>query len=185
MLADKNVLAYEIRRLGPDPGRDIQDSVVADLMIHDLDVVRSLVDEDPVQFTAAGRTDEKHATATLTFSDDIVATLTASRVTQRKIRELGIATDDGYIHVDYLDRRVEIYRGSMRQMIQTDDTPRYHHESVIERPLVENTEPLRNELKSFLAAVNGDQKPVVTAEDGLAAIRLAKMIEAEAFPDEV
>lgn len=182
VLAGKEVLAYEVRRLGPDPERDIQDSVVADLMIHDLDIVRTLAGEEPECIDGIGREDGKHATATFTFSDGAVATLTASRVTQQKIRELGIATDEGYVNVDYLDRRVEIYRGSMREMVSRDDETRYRHESVIERPFVENVEPLKRELRSFLAAVSGNQEPAVPAEDGLAAVRLALAVEDEVFP---
>ncbi len=182
VLAGKNVLAYEVRRLGPDPGRDIQDSVVTDLMIHDLDIVRTLAGEDPKSISGAGRRDGKHATATLTFSDATVATLTASRVTEKKIRELGIATDEGYVSVDYLDRRIEIYRGSMKQLVDRDGGSRYRHESVIERPFVENSEPLKNELRAFIRAVEGDRVPEVPAKDGLAAVRLGEAVEDEVFP---
>ncbi|TKX82262.1 Gfo/Idh/MocA family protein [Halorubrum sp. SD626R] len=183
VLAGKEVLAYEVRRLGPDPGRDIQDSVVTDLMIHDLDIIRNLVGEDPEHIDGVGRVDGRHATSTLTFSGEAIATLTASRVTEQKIRELGIATDEGYVSVDYLDRRIEIYRGSMRQMVSRDDKTRYRHESVIERPFVENIEPLKRELQSFLDTVSGGGEPSVTAEDGLAAVRLAQAVEHEVFPN--
>jgi predicted dehydrogenase len=182
ILADSEVLAYEVRRLGPDPGREIRDSVVTDLMIHDLDIIRSLAG-NPTSFKATGRPDGKHASVTLSFEDDTIATLTASRVTQRKVRELGIATDEGYVSVDYLDRSVEIYRGSMKQLVGTDAEPRYRHESVIERPLIENTEPLKNELTAFVAASADEpnEMPTVSAEDGLEAVRLASAIESEAF----
>ena len=185
ILADKTILAYEVRRLGPDPGREIQDSVVTDLMIHDIDIVRNLAGGNPDTFEATGRSDEKHATATLKFHDDTVATLTASRVTQRKIRELGIATDEGYITVDYLDRSIEVYRGSMKQLINTDTEQRYRHESIIERPIVENTEPLKNELEAFVAASTGETSeiPTVSAEDGLAGVKLASAIESKAFDE--
>jgi predicted dehydrogenase len=185
ILADKNVLAYEVRRLGPDPGRDIQDSVVTDLMIHDLDIIRNLAGGNPTTFEAAGRADEKHATATLSFENDVIATLTASRVTQRKIRELGIATEEGYVNVDYLDRSIEIYSGSMKQLVETETEPRYRHESIIERPIVENTEPLKNELQAFVAASDGEtnKMPAVSAEDGLEAVKLALAIEEKAFEE--
>ncbi|SDK06964.1 Predicted dehydrogenase [Halovenus aranensis] len=183
VLADKEVLAYEVRRLGPDPGRDIQDSIVTDLMIHDIDIVRTLAGEAPASIDGVGRSDGKHATATLTFPDGSMATLTASRVTQRKIRELGIATDEGYVSVDYLDRRIEIYRGSMKQLIDHEGEGRYRHESVIERPFVENTEPLKKELDAFVEGVRDTRQSAIPPEDGLAAVRLAKEIERNAFPD--
>lgn len=182
ILNGKEVLAYEVRRLGPDPGRDIQDTVVTDLMVHDIDIIRTLAGGDPMRLQATGRDDGRHASATLEFNNGTMATLTASRVTQRKIRELSIATEEGYVSVDYLDRCVEIYRDSMKQLIDGDGDQRYRHESVIERPFVENSEPLKNELSSFLYAIRNGDSPVVTAEDGLATLQLAKEIEDEAFP---
>lgn len=185
VLADRDIIAYEVRRLGPDPERGIQDTVVLDLMIHDLDIVRTLAGESPNEIQAAGREDGKHASATLRFGDGSMATLTASRVTQRKVRELGIATTDGYVHVDYLDRQIEIYRDSMRHLVDRDGDRRYRHESVIERPFVDNSEPLKNELSAFLDSVQDGTTPVVSGSDGLTALRLAQEVEENAFSAEV
>lgn len=185
VLIDRDIKAYEVRRLGPDPERGIQDTVIQDLMIHDLDIVKWLADESPSEIQAAGRPDGKHASATLKFGNGTMATLTASRVTQRKVRELGIATTDGYVHVDYLDRQIEIFRDSMRHLVDRDGDRRYRHESVIERPFVDNSEPLQNELTAFIESVQNGTAPVVSGSDGLSALRLAQQVEENAFSAEV
>ncbi len=181
VLAETDVLAYEVRRLGPDTGRKIQDSVVIDLMIHDIDIVRTLVGSDPESVNATGSHGGRHATATLKFGDETMATLTASRITQRKVRQLGIATEDSYVSVDYLDRQIEIYRGSMKQLVDRDGERRYRHESVIELPFIENTEPLKNEITDFLQTIKEGRTPTVSAQEGLNAVKLAKEIEHRAF----
>lgn len=181
ILDGQDVRAFEVRRLGPDPGRNIDNTVVADLMIHDLDIIRKLVGEAPNKIQAIGNQDGSYATATCEFDDDVIATVTASWITQKKVRKLTVTTDDTYITVDYLDRDLRIYRGSMKQVVDRGGESRYRHESVIELPFVENSEPLKSELTAFITAVEERTPPVVTAEDGLEAIHLAKAVENSAF----
>lgn len=182
ILPDLDVIAYEARRLGPDPRRDIQDSVVMDLMIHDLDIIMSLQEEKPVEVQANGTRSGKHASASLSFEGGEIASLLTSRVTQQKIRELRITTEECYVHVDYLDGDVEIHRDSAPEYVSDNEEVRYRHESVIERPVVENSEPLRNELSSFVGAIESAEDPEVSAEDALAALELTSAVEKEAFP---
>lgn len=181
ILPGLNVIAFEARRLGPDPERDIKDSVVTDLMIHDIDIVRSLVGEEPSDVEAVGTGAGKHATATLSFENGQMAALSASRVTQQKIRELAIAAEECYVKIDYLNKDVEIHRDSAPEYITEGQGVRYRHESVIERPVIDNAEPLKNELTAFLEAVMEEDPPLVTAEDGLSAVRLSHTIEEDAF----
>lgn len=184
VLPGLDIIAFEARRLGPEVNRGFQDSVVMDLMIHDLDIVTSLVGEQPNEVQALGTRQEKHANASLSFDDGIMASFLTSRVTQEKIRELRITAEECYVKVDYLENDIEIHRDSAPEYITDNGDVRYRHESVIERPVVDHTEPLKEELKAFKSAVEGGEEPVVSGEDGLRAVKLSKSVENKAFGGE-
>jgi predicted dehydrogenase len=177
ILAGKELIALSAERLGPPTDREIDDSAVVDLMIHDIDIVLLLADGTPQSVLSAGVRNDRHATATLVFADDVVAELTASRLTQKKIRTLDIITETCLIQVDYIDRSIEVHYASAPEYIRTDDDIRYRHESVVERPMVESAEPLRTELSAFVSAVRDRTPPVVTGEDGLEALQIATQID--------
>ncbi|MFB6079800.1 MAG: Gfo/Idh/MocA family oxidoreductase [Haloferacaceae archaeon] len=183
VLGDADLFAVHARRLGPPVDRDMRAGVVVDLMIHDLDVVNVLADAPVRSVCAQGAADGRHTTATLRFEDGPVATLTASRVTQRKVRRLDIVADERFVSVDYLDQSVEVYRRSVPEYVRDDGEIRYRHESVVERPMVERVEPLKAELASFVGAVRGEHPPVVPPEAGIAALELAREIDRRARTD--
>lgn len=171
------VLAVDAQRLGPPRNREVADSAVFDLMIHDIDVICALLDGTPVTVDAAGAADDHYATASCRFSDGVIASLMASRVTQRKVRKLGITARECRVCVDYMNQSVEIHRHTAPAYIESDGAVRERVESVVERPIVENGEPLKAELESFVASVASGTEPVVTAEDGLRAVEVARRID--------
>jgi len=180
VVPDLDVIAVDGRRLGPPVDRAGDDDVVMDLMVHDVDVVCSLVDRDLEPVAAMGARDGNHVTAQLQFEGDLVGSLTASRVTQEKIRDLSITARDCRVHVDYTTQSVEIHRHSVPEYEAEDGDVRFRHESVVERPAVDSGEPLKRELRSFAEAVRSGEEPVVTGADGLRAISVAKQIRAVA-----
>jgi predicted dehydrogenase len=177
VLVDEDVITVAADRLGPPLDRDVSGSPVQDLMIHDIDVVCSLMDEAvrSVQANVAG--DQPHVTAVLTFESGTTARLTASRVTQQKVRKLGVTTRDARVNADYLSQSVEIHRQSVPEYVAKDGDVRYRHEGIVERPTVEQGEPLRNELRSFVDAAREGREPEVTGRDGLRALEIAHLIE--------
>ncbi|WP_128475870.1 Gfo/Idh/MocA family protein [Halorussus pelagicus] len=181
IVADLDVIAVEAERLGPPPeGRQIDESAVLDLMIHDIDVVLAMLGEDPESVTAHGVRNNQYATADLTFADGTVASLTASRVTQQRVRKLAITAESCRVNVDYIDRSIEIHRHSLPEYIEDNGDVRYRHESIVERPTVESGEPLKNELEAFVSAATGDADPVVSGEDGLKVLEVAREIHESA-----
>ena len=106
-----------------------------------------------------------------------MSSLTASRKTQRKVRTLEITTEECFIEVDYLDQSIEIHRNSVPEYIEKDGNVRFSHESIVERPVVQNGEPLQKELESFIEAIETGNSPEVTVEDGLDALSVALEIE--------
>jgi predicted dehydrogenase len=178
IVADLDVIAVETQRLGPPPeDRQLDQSAVLDLMIHDIDVVLAILGGDPDGVTARGAKNNQYATANLTFDDGTVASLTASRVTQQRVRKLAITAEECRVNVDYIDRSVEIHRHSLPSYIEDNGDVRYRHESIVERPTVETGEPLKNELQSFVNAATTEADPVVSGEDGLRVLEVAREID--------
>jgi predicted dehydrogenase len=179
VLAEEEVISIEADRLGPPLDREVG-GPVQDLMIHDIDVVCALIEEDvrSVEATTAG--DQPHVTALLTFESGATARLTASRVTQQKVRRIAATTHDARVNADYIDQSVEIHRQSVPEYVAQNGDVRYRHEGVVERPTVERGEPLRNELRSFLAAAEDGTEPAVSGADGLRALEIARLVEARA-----
>lgn len=174
---DLDILSVRARRLGPEPDRRIQDSAVLDLMIHDIDIVLSLFEEMPTAVTGTATREGRHASALLEFGPDRIASLTASRKTQKKVRVLEITAEECFIEIDYLDQSVEVHRNSVPEYIEEDGAIRFKHESLVERPVVQNGEPLRRELNSFAQAIKDGSTPEVTAQDGVDALSVALDIE--------
>lgn len=176
ILPDLDVIAVAARRLGPPVDRDGNDDIVKDLMIHDIDLVLSLVERDLEAVSAMSARSKDHVAAQLQFSGDVVGSLTASRVTQEKIRDLSITARDCRVHVDYMDQSVEIHRHSSPEYETDNGDVRFRHESVVERPSVDSGEPLKRELRSFVDAVREGHDPKVTGADGLRALAVADQI---------
>ncbi|WP_049899983.1 Gfo/Idh/MocA family protein [Halococcus agarilyticus] len=189
ILDGREIIAVDARRLGSPREREIKDGAVMDLMIHDIDVTLSLVDDDLDLVNAVGTQGGRYVDAQLRFDDGIVASLTASRVTQRKVRELTITTRDSWIVVDYIDRSIEIHRQSAERYEPSDDArhTKFHsqvwrrgiesNEGIIEQPMVGGGEPLKKELAAFVDCVETGDEPVVTAADGLRALEVARTID--------
>ena len=176
ILPDLDIIDVTARRLGPPVDRDSKDDVVMDLMIHDIDIVLSLLDRELESVTALGARKGRHVTAHLGFSGDVISRLTASRVTQEKVRELVITARECRVKADYIDQSIQIHRNSSPEYLTGQNGYRFKNESVIERPRVESAEPLKRELESFVEAHTTETTPTVTGEDGLNALHLAKRI---------
>ena len=170
------VVALRTDRLGPPVGRSVTDDVVMDLMIHDIDILLHLMGKQPRTVTGATR-NGTYASVLAEFDSDVIATLTASRVTQRKVRHLEVTTPDRHFEVDYLDQSLRIHRRSRPSYQEDDADMRYRHESIIEQPLIESAEPLKLELEAFLTAVRDRTPPAVTAGEALDALSVAWSIK--------
>lgn len=181
IVPDLEVVAVDIQRLGPPVDREGNDSVVRDLMIHDIDILLSLVDEEP-ESIAAMANGRQYTSVQLGFGDS-VASLTASRMTQEKVRRLAVTAEDCRVNVDFVDQTVEIHRLSLPEYVEADGDVRYRHESVVERPMVENGEPLKAELTAFVEAVRNGSEPLVTPEEGIRVLEVVDRIERAAYGD--
>jgi len=155
---------FEAERLGVFVPRSLDIDVLLDLMIHDLNLVLSLLGHEVVEIRAIGvpaLTDKVDiANVRLALANGAVANLTASRVSQERVRKQRFFGGDFYYSVDSKEQEVKGFR--LRDgAIQPASVE------------VEKKEPLRAELEAFLHCVATRERPVVAAEDGLAAVDLA------------
>ena len=176
MVNDLDIISISAERLGPPLTRAIEDTAIMDLMIHDLEILMAIVEEEVTSIQTVGNHDARYAASLLQFESGIIGQLTASRVTQRKIRQLTITAADCWVKVDYIDQSIEIHRQSTPEFVNRGDI-HHRHANVVERLSIDHTEPLKNELSSFTEAVRRNEEPVVTGEDGLRALELTQKID--------
>jgi len=162
MISDPRFI--EVQRLGSFSARSLDVDVVLDLMIHDLDIILALIKDEVNVIRASGIhvLSEKIdiANARLEFRGGCVATLTASRVHQGKVRKLRIFEPTSYYSIDYIDQEVKVFPLSGRQ---TD----------IKTLKIKKEEPLKKELENFLRCQAEGKGGKVSGEEALRALRLA------------
>ena len=175
----------ESHRLASFDPRGTDVSVVHDLMIHDIDLIRCLVRSDLDRVDATGVaviSDQVDiANARMQFADGCVANVTASRISLKQMRKMRVFQRDHYISMDFLAGESEIYRlvdepgtGGVRGLkipINTGDGCTRH--ILRQKTAKDRTEPLKAELASFASAVRGEHPPPVTGRDGLEALRIS------------
>jgi predicted dehydrogenase len=151
----------ESRRLGPFVPRVQNDSVVMDLMIHDIDIVLGLVDGEPRKITAVGSSVQSQvtdvATVQIVFDSGAMATITASRATEEKIRTLAITQPDAYIVLDYSHQDIQIHRRAAQEYTLNRESIRYRQASFVEHLLVHKDNPLKLELRHLIGAARAAQ----------------------------
>lgn len=153
------VVSVSAKRVGPFPPRIKDVGVTIDLAIHEVDVMAYLMDS-PVSsvYAHVGSRLEKceyedHAEIMMEFYNKATGMLEVNWLTPYKKRQLEVTGTDGIISLDYIDQKVEVYGKNARNV----RVP--HHE------------PLMEELDSFLSAIINDEKPKITGEDGIHALK--------------
>ena len=166
-LTPKSVRKVTARRMNPGSARVKDIDVVLDLMVHDLDIIIALKHGIPVTNVTA-RGDGNEAVATLIFADGSAATVTASRITATRVRDLEVTLDDGFVRLDYLTRDVRTHRQGPGE----SDGP------MKERTAVSDGDAIKRQLTAFVACARTRQRPRVSGEDALAVMILAWRIQA-------
>jgi predicted dehydrogenase len=177
-------ILVESRRLGPFFPRVQNDTVVMDLMIHDIDIVLGLVDGEPRNLHAMGRSIHSPgpdvASVQIFFDTDTIATITASRATEQKIRTLAITQPDAYILLDYAAQDIQIHRRAAQEYTLNRESIRYRLASFVEHRSVHKENPLKLEILHLLSAVREAQAGTpleLPEEDNLRSLAVALEIE--------
>ncbi|MDA3614876.1 Gfo/Idh/MocA family oxidoreductase [Polluticaenibacter yanchengensis] len=180
----KQPMFVEVHRLAQFNPRGTEVSVVLDLMIHDLDIVLSLVKSPVKNIYASGvavMTDTPDiANVRIEFNNGCVANITASRISMKKMRKIRLFQRDAYIGIDLLTKKSEIIK--IKQPEDVDvfafdlDTPKGKKTIAVANPQVEENNAILMELQSFVDAINNNTPTAVNEIDGFLAMEVGHQI---------
>lgn len=179
-----NPMFIEVHRLAQFNPRGTEVSVILDLMIHDIDIILSLVKSDVKTISASGvavMTDTPDiANVRIEFNNGCVANLTSSRISMKKMRKLRLFQKDAYIGIDFLEKKTEIIK--LKQTEDADafsfdiDTPNGKKTIAIANPVIQPLNAIKLELESFVQAITNNTPTVVSEIDGFLAMEVAHQI---------
>ncbi len=177
-------LFIEVHRLAQFNPRGTEVSVILDLMIHDIDIILSIVKSDVKNISASGvavLTDTPDiANVRIEFNNGCVANLTSSRISMKKMRKIRLFQKDAYIGIDFLEKNTEIIK--LKQPDESDafsfdiETHQGTKTIAISNPVVEEGNAILSELSSFVESIEKDEPTVVNEIDGYLAMEVAHQI---------
>ena len=169
------------QRMSAASGRITDVDVSMDLMIHDAEIILSLV-QSPIkniQATAVTTPDhpegKDYITALLTFENGVTANITASRITQARVRTLTVTTDTNYIDMDFINQSINVHSQGRMPYVNQDSIPdwmNYGLKGSVEQLFIPTNQPLTAELTHFINCVNGKETPRITGQNALDALRV-------------
>jgi predicted dehydrogenase len=170
-------LAVNFRRLSAFRGSNTDVDVVLDLMIHDTNLVLDLMGGAPVDIQAHGLSvfshTIDHAVAQLRFAAGPLVTLTASRVTENKVRSIEVTAREAYLDCDLLNKSILAHRQTIGEYLNHNHRGlKYRQESIVERIQIPMFESLFLELQHFVDSILDGKPSLVSARDGLQALQL-------------
>ena len=165
----KKPLFIESHRLAPFNIRGSDVAVVLDLMIHDIDLVLNLVQKEVVKIDAVGASVVSPlidlANARLTFKNGVVANITASRVSDKQMRQMRIFEKNSYVALDLQDSTIKCLNVNKNKKIINKSIKAKSHNALFK------------ELQSFIDSIINDSETIVSGEDGLNALKIAIKIQ--------
>lgn len=184
-----NPMFIESHRLAEFNPRGTDVPVVLDLMIHDIDILLSIIKSKVKSVSASGvsiiSTTPDIANARIEFENGCVANLTASRISLKKMRKTRFFQKDAYISVDFLDKKVEVVKmkqapkkyDDFAMILQNAEGEK--KQIYFENPKIDNSNAILEELEAFSSAIENNTEPIVNFENGTEALKLAfRIIEA-------
>ncbi|WP_323787801.1 Gfo/Idh/MocA family oxidoreductase [Psychroserpens sp.] len=181
-----NPMFIETHRLAEFNPRGTDVPVVLDLMIHDIDIILSVVKSKVKNVSASGVSvisdTPDIANARIEFENGCVANLTASRISLKNMRKTRFFQKDAYISVDFLEKKCEVVKmkdapeqpGDFDMILQNAEGIK--KQIYFDNPDVANNNAILDELETFADAINNNTTPIVTLHDGTEALRVATMI---------
>lgn len=182
----ENPMFIETHRLAEFNPRGTDVPVVLDLMIHDIDIILSVVNSPVKHISSSGVSVISEtpdiANARIEFKNGCVANLTASRISLKNMRKTRFFQKDAYISVDFLEKKCEVVKmkdapenpGDFDMILQNAEGLK--KQIYFDNPEIENNNAILDELETFAKAINNNTKPIVTLHDGTEALRVANMI---------
>ena len=178
---NEEIVVLEARRHSPNADRANDVSVVMDLMIHDIDLVLELVNSKIQKLAAIGGRNSDglidYVNATIVFNNNIIASLTASKMSHKKIRSLSAHCQNSLVETDFLNHSLQIHRKSHESYTAEHGELVYRNDGYVEEVSTTSIEPLYAELEHFLKCVQGKESPEVDGEQASRALKIADFIE--------
>ena len=179
-----NPMFIEVHRLAQFNPRGTEVSVILDLMIHDIDIVLSIVKSDVKNISASGvgviTETPDIANVRIEFHNGCVANLTSSRISMKKMRKMRIFQKDAYIGIDFLNKKSEIIKLKEPKDSNTFafdiETPTGKKTIAIANPVVPEVNAIKEELSAFKLSIINNTKTIVSEMDGLMAMDVAHQI---------
>ncbi len=179
-----NPMFIEIHRLAQFNPRGAEVSVILDLMIHDIDIVLSIVKSDVKNISASGvgvMTDTPDiANVRIEFHNGCVANLTSSRISMKQMRKMRMFQKDAYIGIDFLNKKTEVIKlkdANDENVFAFDiETPSGKKTIAVASPVIPEVNAIKRELEEFVKAINNNHKTIVSELDGLMAMEVAHQI---------
>lgn len=182
ILADTSkIRALTAQRMSAASGRITDVDVAMDLMIHDIEVIQSLVKSKVVNVEASNvKTKDKpegkdYISALVTFENGVMANLTASRITQSRVRTLTVSTDEAYIDLDFIAQSINVCTQGRSPYMNKDAIPEwmnYGLKGCEEHLFIPSNQPLAAEQAHFIDCVLGKATPRITGEMALDALKV-------------
>jgi predicted dehydrogenase len=179
-----NPMFIEVHRLAQFNPRGTDVSVILDLMIHDIDIILSLVKSNVKNVHANGvnvlSDTPDIANVRIEFDNGCVANLTSSRISMKKMRKMRLFQKDSYISIDFLDKKTEIikYKSPGDENVFSFDIETKHGKKTIaiSAPVIKENNAIKMELQSFVDAIKNNKTTTVTEIDGYRAMEVAHII---------
>lgn len=179
-----NPMFIEVHRLSQFNPRGTDVSVILDLMIHDIDIILSLVKSSVKNVFANGvnvlSDTPDIANVRIEFDNGCVANLTSSRISMKKMRKMRLFQKDSYVGIDFLEKKTEIIKYKTpedKNVFSFDiETKNGKKTIAIAAPVIKETNAIKMELESFKEAINKNKTTVVTEIDGYRAMEVAHLI---------
>jgi predicted dehydrogenase len=181
---DLNPMFIEVHRLAQFNPRGTEVSVVLDLMIHDIDIILSIVKSDVRSIFSSGvavLTDTPDiANVRIEFNNGCVANLTSSRISMKKMRKMRLFQKDAYIGIDFLNKSAEIIKLKEEKDVNAFsfdiETPKGARTIAIANPQVPEVNAIKRELEEFVKAIQSNTPTIVSEIDGYRAMEVAHQI---------
>lgn len=182
ILSDSSkICSLTAQRMSAASGRITDVDVSMDLMIHDMEVIQSLVKSPVVSVsanavrTALSPNGKDYITALIQFENGATANLTSSRITQARVRTLTVTTDTNYIDMDFVNQSINVHTQGRMPYVNQEEIPEWMHYGLkgsVEQLFIPTNQPLQAEISHFINCINGKETPRISGQNALDALRV-------------